>query len=757
MGASNGDHVLPVHLDAMIGRREETAVIRRLLQSSARLVTVTGGAGVGKSRLSVAAAEGLRRSLPGAIWYLDVGDRDDGADVAAAIAHVMKVDPGPDALGALVDEIGDHETLLLVDNADGVVDGLSAVAHTLVTACAGCKMIVTSREPLDVPAQFLVRTEPFLHTGLTATSDAVRLFVDRARAGDAYFQVDDRTLPDIVAVCEATRGVPLAIELAAAQVQFMDVAALARRMGDQLDTLESGATGRSLRSAVSDSWNRSTPRERVLWSELSVLAPGWDLELGEAVASRRIPDSGDAAAVLKQLIRRSIVHRRNVDGAVRYELLPALREYGAEHLADRPATEAFFARCVIRRLRNAEEHWFSDEQPQILQRLRGDLPNVRRAVRTAAAAGDADHAVQAAFTAWRQAWLIHGSLDELSTLLGDALQSGEASPYWAATGHALRAAVFQQTAKPGLARAELDIAVAASASAGSQDAEVTVLSAAEILETDHRKAVRILLALMAMLGDDAYRFDHVNIPERLAMRLRSLGDLDEARRAEDAIVERALVAGDRFEHSFMLTTRATATAATGDYDASERDARDALVLKRGLGNGLGVAHALELLADVAREKGDPRRGASLLGAASARWREAGALRSNYPPFFYDRATTERALTRRLGAEAFTAAFRYGSALSEDESIDFALHGIVEPARRTSTLPADATRAMVLTPRETQVAALVAGGESNRTIARALFVSIRTVETHVQNALVKLGLRSRTELAVWYSDRAAGRD
>ncbi|MDN4598224.1 helix-turn-helix transcriptional regulator [Leifsonia virtsii] len=133
----------------------------------------------------------------------------------------------------------------------------------------------------------------------------------------------------------------------------------------------------------------------------------------------------------------------------------------------------------------------------------------------------------------------------------------------------------------------------------------------------------------------------------------------------------------------------------------------------------------------------------------ARWRDAGAVRANYPPYFRDSASTERALRRRLGDAAFGRAFDYGAALTEDESIGFALHGIVETRTRTA-VPLAARS--ILTPRETEVASLVADGETNRSIARRLFVSIRTVETHVQNALVKLGLRSRTELAVWFREQ-----
>lgn len=755
MQTSNSTHGLPVRLDPMVGRREEVSLIRRLLQTSSRLVTVTGTAGVGKSRVAIAAAESLRRSVSG-VWYVDVRGR--GQDVALAVAQELKVDPGDDALGAVIAAIGDEDALLLIDDADEAVAETSAVIDALLLACPGVRAIVTSREPPSSTAQALVAIGPFAHRDLTASSDAVRLFADRAASGDALFSVDESTLPEVVAICEATYGVPLAIELAAAQLQFMDVRTLASRISHQLNTLEpAAAESRSLRAAVEDSWDRCTQTERRVWSDLSVLAPGWDLDLGEAMAALSAPALRDASAALKQLIRRSVIHRRRVEGDVRYELLPALREFGVEQATHPQDAQGHFVSCMLLRLHDAEDNWFSGRQREILQRLRGDIANIRRAVSTAAALGDTDRAVEVAVTAWRQAWMLHGSGDEVATWLGIAFASGRPSPFWAAQGHALRAAVFGQTGKPGLARSELAIARAALEEVANgdddeaaQDCAVSVRSAAEVVDTDDRRALELLRILMDELGEDAYRFGRTNTPQRLAARLHALGERAEGSRVDDDITERALVVGDRFERSFALTTRASACATAGEYETTEADAREALVVKRGLGNGLGVAQALELLADVARERADPARGATLLGAAAARWRDAGSIRANYPPYFYDRAATERALRHRLGSESFDRAFAYGAALSEEESIDFALHGMVEARTRTG-IPASA-RTPELTPREAQVAALVADGASNKEIARQLFVSIRTVETHVQNTLVKLGLRSRTELALWHREQ-----
>ncbi|MFF9564117.1 ATP-binding protein [Leifsonia sp. NPDC014704] len=755
MQTSNSTHGLPVRLDPMIGRREEVSLIRRLLQTSNRLVTVTGTAGVGKSRVAIAAAESLRRSVSG-VWYVDVRGR--GHDVALAVAQELKVDPGDDALGAVIAAVGDEDALLVIDDADEAVAETSAMVDALLLACPGVRAIVTSREPPASAAQALVAIGPFAHRDLTAGSDAVRLFADRAASGDALFSVDESTLPEVVTICEATYGVPLAIELAAAQLQFMDVRTLAGRISHQLDTLEpAAAESRSLRAAVEDSWDRCTETERHVWTDLAVLAPGWDLDLGESMAALSADGPREARTALKQLIRRSVVHRRRVQGDVRYELLPALREFGAEQATHPEDAQGHFVSCMLLRLHDAEDNWFGGRQREILQRLRGDIANIRRAVSTAAALGDTDRAVEVAVTAWRQAWMLHGSGDEVATWLGTAFASGRPSPFWAAQGHALRAAVFGQTGKPGLARSELATARAALEEvANGDDAEAThdcavsVRSAAEVIDADDRRALELLRILMDELGEDAYRFGRTNTPQRLAARLHALGERAEGSRVGDDITERALVVGDRFERSFVLTTRASACAAVREYETTEADAREALVVKRGLGNGLGVAQSLELLADVAREHADPARGATLLGAAAARWRDAGAIRANYPPYFYDRASTERALRHRLGADAFDRAFAYGAALSEDESIDFALHGMVEARTRTG-IP-DSSRTPELTPREGQVAALVADGASNKEIARQLFVSIRTVETHVQNALVKLGLRSRTELALWHREQ-----
>jgi non-specific serine/threonine protein kinase len=479
------------------------------------------------------------------------------------------------------------------------------------------------------------------------------------------------------------------------------------------------------------------------------------------MAALSVSEPDSATAVVKQLIRRSIVHRRRIEGGVRYELLPALREFGEERLQNPPEVQRHFVTCMIQRLHDAEDNWFSGRQAETLRRLRGDIPNIRRAVKTAAALGDTDRAVEVVVTGWRQAFQIHGSEDELANWVAMALQTGTPSPRWAALGHALRTAIFSRSGKPGLATIELEQAAAArdillsgDDSDTARTCDAAVRSAAETLERDDGEAAILLRSLLDELGEDAYRFGPMNIPQRLAARLYALGETEAADAVGSAIVERAVAVGDRFERSYLLTTRATAAAAVGDYETTEGAAREALVLKRGLGNGLGVAQALELLADVARERSDPVRSAHLLGAAAARWREAGALRGNYPPYFYDRDRTERAVRHRLGDPAFDRAFGYGAALSEGESIEFALHRIVEAHGRAGvpSVPGGSP----LTPREIQVATLVADGASNKEMARRLFVSIRTIETHVQNALVKLGLRSRTGLALWYREHATRR-
>ncbi|MGH1549883.1 helix-turn-helix transcriptional regulator [Leifsonia poae] len=751
-------HGLPVRFDMLVGRREEASLIRRLLQSSTRLVTITGGAGVGKSRLAIAAAEGVARSVSG-VWHVDLRER--GIDVATAVAHQLKVPTEDDPEEAVTHALAGEDALLLLDDVDEVLASTSAFVDTVLAACPGVRFLVTSREPLASTAQTVVALDPFPAADLTTTSDAVRLLSDRASAADALFALDERTTAPILRICASTGGVPLALELAAAQLQFMDADTLARRMDEQLDALEpADAPQRSLRASVEDSWDRCSPAERRAWSDLAVLAPGWDLELGEAMA---LPGAGgprEARAVVRQLIRRSVVHRRRVEGGVRYELLPALREFGAERAEHTDEARRTFVAAMLSRLHDAEDHWFSSRQPTIARRLRGDIPNIRRAVATAAEDGRTDTAIEVAGTAWRQAWFIHGSADELATWLGIALDSGTPSPYWGSLGHALRAFVFSVTEKPGLAGKELRAAAAARDRIPDVDGRIwreaatAVVSAEEAADLDDADAVLILQGLMDDLGEDAYRFGRLNTPQRLAARLHALRRSEEGDAVDDGILERGLLVGERFERSFALTTRATASAVAGDVEATDRDARDALVLKRGLGNGLGVAQALELLAEVARERADATRGATLLGAASARWRDVGSIRTNYPPYFIDLGETERGLRHRLGMESFEKAYAYGAALSEEESIDYALHGVVEAHARAG-VPASVAataRASVLTPRESQVASYVADGETNKAIARRLFVSIRTVETHVQNALVKLGLRSRTELAVWYREQ-----
>ncbi|WP_285115572.1 LuxR C-terminal-related transcriptional regulator [Leifsonia sp. fls2-241-R2A-40a] len=750
--ASPGAVGLPSPFTSMVGRRAEVARIRQLLTSTARLVTVVGTGAVGKSRIAIEAAHSLRRSHRDDIWFVDL--EGGSLDVTATLIHDLRIPADSPRLSALTDALAQRDMLIVMDNCDRSVAEVKTVAEAVLTACPGVRFLATSRQPLGSAAEVLLPIEPFPSAGLSESSAAVQLFIERARQHDATFEPNADDLEQIIDMCEILQGVPLSIELAAAQMQFMDLRHLDGRLHSQLDSLRSPSAAApsrsdSLRHSVAYSWAQCSSEERDAWACLSVLAPGWDLPFAEAVLSKVLGAGVDATGLVFDLLRKSIVERRPADGGSRYAMLPALREFGAEHLIDDEIAHRAQAETVRARLEEIEDLWFSRRQDAILTGIRNDLPNVRMALRYASRQQDGELALTLCTTAYRQAWQTHGTFDEYDSWVAAALATPAKPGQLVVEALAVRSLTHALAGRHALAAADLHAAREFDGPR-STSAEISLAIAAAHCESGDVEAIGWFRRAVELDGEHAFTFRRFNTPERLAHRLLKAGQWEEGEQLNALILEHCSLAGDRFEQSLVHSYTAAEWLALGEYERATEEANAALELKRRLHNPLGVAQNQELLAEIARLTGSPRKGAELLGSAAARWRDLGAVvMVAYPPFEFHRSGVESALRSRLGDETFDKCFRAGAGLDEEASIGFAVSGTTEHAE-LSSVPRS-----VLTPRETEVTALAADGMTNKAIGSQLFISTRTVEAHIQNALVKLGLRSRTELAVWYKSQTFG--
>jgi predicted ATPase len=336
---------LPLQVSSFVGREREMARGIEALRAS-RVVTLTGVGGVGKTRLALQiAAEVLPRYRDGA-WLVELAPVRDPERVADAVGSVFGVTAkaGRSMEDTVVEFLRSKQMLLVLDNCEHLLDSVAALVDQIERSCAGVVVMVTGREGLAldgeqilaVPSLELPGTEADFQA--VAGSDAVELFVQRGRRVHADFELTAANAPEVAQVCRRLDGVPLAIELAAARVNAMTPAELARGLDHRFETLAGGRRGavqrhQTLRAAIDWSYDLLPGPERRLLARLSVFAGGCNRESAEAVCSGDPIDPRAVFGLLTGLVGRSLVVAEPGDPETRYRLLETIREYGEERLA----------------------------------------------------------------------------------------------------------------------------------------------------------------------------------------------------------------------------------------------------------------------------------------------------------------------------------------------------------------------------------------------------------------------------------------
>jgi predicted ATPase/class 3 adenylate cyclase len=519
---SAGTGNLPAQITSFIGREAELARVAEALGRTP-IVTITGVGGVGKTRLAYRAASDARANFADGVWVCELAGVRTGDAVPEALTATLGARPptGVSVRDALVAYLRNKDLLLVLDNCEHLLSAVTSVVAELVRMCPGVCFLATSRESLNLAGEQILgvpsMSTPDEAAALEAVgaSDAVQLFVERARAVEQDFALTAHNASAIAELCRRLDGIPLAIELAAARVGMLTPAELARRLDQRFRLLtgrDRGAVERhqTLRAAVDWSYDLLTPSERRLLDRLSVFAGAFTLDAAEFVTAGDGITAADVFDLLASLVARYLVVAAAEDGETRYRLLETIRQYAQEHLdqnEDAEAVRASHAAFYARFLADGSSHLDDVDALACEARLERELDNLRAGFAWAVDRRRADltvaflSAVDTSFAAPDVAKAFQG-LTEVALAIPDI----EAEPRYA---RALAVGAYLASNRGDLARAMTlgEQAIAADASAGEPTIlAILVLSLVASFTADTERALTLAhdaVARSRTLGDPA--------------------------------------------------------------------------------------------------------------------------------------------------------------------------------------------------------------------------------------------------------------
>ncbi|HEX4721415.1 MAG TPA: LuxR C-terminal-related transcriptional regulator [Pseudonocardiaceae bacterium] len=770
--------------------RSSTFVGRKLLLGRARkdlaatrLITLTGVGGVGKTRLALQLARGVARSFADGVWLVDLTPHPDADLVTAAVAATLGLhDSSESAIReTLVAHLRTRTALLVLDNCEHVIDGVASTVAAVLDAAPDVRILLTSREPLGLEDERVIEVPPLAIPPANPSDplaaldamdyDAARLLVARAEdAGRPDFAATAD--PALVArLCQRLDGIPLAIVLAAARLYSMSLADVVARVDDQFALLNRGGRGmqdhhQTLWDCIAWSYELCTPTCRVLWTRLSVFTGPFRLDDAVAVCADDAAGTIGVHAVvdlLDDLVRQSVVTRvLQPDGDTRYRLLDPLRGYGSVQLTEagdvrwRRRHAGHYRHLAVR----AAAERFSPRHVQVVATIRRELPNLRAALEWCVERPAESETALALVVALSQAaaWFTSATVAEGRRYLDRALDLPDRTPSLVRVQAAMYGAWFAVLQSDPAATAKVRRCRDEAARLGGDDplslpmAYASYAAGLDLLfgSSDPCSITELDRATAGFRRADVPGMTHL-ASLYLALAGLRFHERDVADAASGECLVNAERHGDATAISWARWTRGLAELDMGDVAPARERFRLSLRAQRDLGTYWGTEWIVESLAWCAAVDGQPEFAARLLGAAASLRTVAGRDGVGLASFRDSHVEASRLVeAAKLEQGIFEAAYRSGADCGYQDAIALALGeppAASRPARRAQ---------LSLTRRQRDVAALVAQGMTSRDIAARLYISRRTVETHLAKIMTVLNVRTRVEVATWWSSQDTAR-
>jgi predicted ATPase/DNA-binding SARP family transcriptional activator len=664
-------HNLPSPVSSFVGRETELADIDQLV-GTARLLTLSGVGGVGKTRLALEAARRALAELPDGVFFIDLSALSEPTLVVRQVATALDIREQPDAplIEQLVARLRDSELLLVLDNCEHLRGACAELCARLLESCPRLRVLATSRETLGVPGEVDYPVPPLPVPPLTAalgelrSSEAVRLFLARAREAQPRRAETPEAFSTAAQICRDLDGLPLAIELAAARAKAFSLEEIASRLDDRFQFLVSWrrlspARHRTLRAAMDWSYELLPDDARTLLDRVSVFAGGFTLAAAAAVCLEGL----DAVAVdvVGRLVEASLIVPEERAEGMRYRLLETVRQYAAERLDSRQKTVAVRSRHADYFLIVAESaETRGAGQSQGLRQLDADIDNLRAAAEFAIESGDREMELRLVATLWPY-WHVRGHLAEGRDRLEAAIAREGPTALGAYTGAVFGAGILAWSAgdysRARVLAKVLLSAASASDSPSDEHAGYKLLSHVALRERNFGAAERYSKRTLALARTLESDHDVSTAQLNLAVVYLDWGKTEAAIPMLEDVLEYNRHSGNVEGSGFALLNLGEADYHLGDYARARLRFEEARTAFASVGFRTHVGHALIGLAGVEASSGRHEEAARLLGQANTVLAGVGASRDDFDPTLASKVEADA--RARLGDDRFAAAYDDG--------------------------------------------------------------------------------------------------